>query len=69
METVMTLISTYYSDDGTKTAEVYYNDDGRLYEVKYFEDETLLVTESYTDKSLQYHEDAAENYVMGIKKI
>lgn len=39
------------------------------YEVDYFEDNKYLASESYAGKSLLYHEDAAENFVNGIKKI
>ena len=50
-------------------AIVYLDTDKKVYEVDYAKDGLIVTTESYADKSLQYHEDAAENYVMGIKKI
>lgn len=67
-------ISTYYStpddmvNDDLK-AIVYHNTDTGLYEVDYMKDNRLIKTESYQNYNLYYHEDAAENYVLGVKKL
>ena len=61
-------ISTYWSDDQTKKAVVYHiPSDG--YEVDYFLNEAFILSQKYDGRSLQYHEDAAENYVLGIKQV
>ena len=62
------LISAYWSDDNKLRAEVYHNLNAG-YEVDFFEDDKYVLCESYTDKNLYYHEDAAENFVNGVKKI
>ena len=62
------LISTYWSDDQKKRAEVFHNLQAG-YEIDFFEDDKYILSESYEDKNLYYHEDAAENYVMGVKDI
>lgn len=62
-------LSTFLSDDMDLKAIVYLDTDKKVYEVDFAKDGLIVTTESYADKSLQYHEDAAENYVMGIKKI
>ena len=58
--------SGYISDDGKRTAEV------KLVTVpmvEFYENGKLIKTITYNHHNLQYAEDAAENYVMGIFKI
>jgi hypothetical protein len=62
-------LSVFISDDQALKAIVYLDTEKKVYEVEYTKNDAIIATESYEDKSLNYHEDAAENYVMGIKKI
>ncbi len=62
-------LSTFYSDDMNLKAIVYYNREAKHIEVDYIKNDLVIATESYEGHSEQYHEDAAENYVMGIKKL
>lgn len=62
-------LSVFYSDDFDKKAIVYYSDVEKRFEVDFAKDGLLVATESYEGRSEQYHEDAAENYVMGIKHL
>jgi hypothetical protein len=55
-----------YMQDG-KTAKVYLTNEG--WEVDYYEGKTLLKSEPLHDHSESYAEDAADNYVMGIKQL
>lgn len=61
--------SVFYSEDMDLKAIVYYAIGTDLYEVDYAKNGLIIATESYEGHSLRYHEDAAENYVNGIKKI
>lgn len=63
----MELMSTYYSDDGVLEARVYLNNWGQ-YVNQYLVNNVIIKTESYEDHNEQYHEDAAENFVLGVKK-
>jgi hypothetical protein len=63
-----TEISSYFSDDGLLEAKVFHIGNHN-FEVDFYKDSVKIVTESYEDRSLQYHEDAAENYVLGIKLV
>jgi len=58
-------VSTYWSDDQIKKAIVV-NNFGIL-EVQYFKNGELEAIESYDNHSIHYYEDAAENYVLGVK--
>ena len=62
-------ISVYYSDDMDLKAIVYHNKEKRCFEVDYAKSGLIVATESYINHSLQYHEDAAENYVLGVKTL
>lgn len=64
----MELISTYFSDDGVLESRVYLNN-FKQYINQYLVNNVIIKTESYEDHNLQYHEDAAENFVLGVKKI
>jgi hypothetical protein len=59
-------ISDYFSDDGSKKAIVFKQDRG--YGVDFYQNEEYDHTLLFTSKSLQYVEDTAENYVLGINK-
>lgn len=59
-------ISDYYSDDGSKKATVFKQDRG--YGVDFFINEEYDHSCLFTSKSLQYVEDAAENFVLGVSK-
>ena len=61
--------SVFYSEDMDLKAIVYYAIGADRFEVDYAKNGLLITTESYEGHSLRYHEDAAENYVKGIKKI
>ena len=62
-------ISAYYSgDDGDLKAIVFMLDKNK-YEVDFYKGGAIVATESYENRSLLYHEEAAENYVLGIKTI
>ena len=63
-----TEISTFWSDDKSKKAVVYYSS-VLGYEVDFFAEDIYIISHAYDGRSLQYHEDAAENYVMGIKQV
>lgn len=60
-----TVISEYWSDDGSKKAEVCLFD-GR-YIIDFYENDKYnhSILNAYQDKSLHFVEDAAENYVLG----
>lgn len=62
-------LSVFYSDDLDKKAIVYYNITEKRFEVDFSKNGLLVATESYPQHNEQYHEDAAENYVMGIKTL
>jgi hypothetical protein len=60
-------VTEFWSDDRTKTAEVVLVDG--VPRVYMFLDEELLDAEDFPNNTLQYAADAAENYVLGIKKL
>lgn len=62
-------LSVYLSDDMDRKAIVYRNTEKDCYEIDFGKDGLIIGTESYIDHNLQYHEDAAENYVLGVKKL
>lgn len=62
-------LSVFYSDDFDKKAIVYYNIVEKRFEVDFAKDGLIVATESYAGHNEQYHDDAAENYVMGVKHI
>lgn len=57
-------LSDYFSDDGTKKAVVFRQDRG--YGIDFYENAEYSHSLLYNTKSLQYVEDAAENFVLGI---
>lgn len=62
-------VSVFYSDDFDKKAIVYYDIVKKRFEVDFAKNGLIVATESYEGRSEQFHEDAAENYVMGVKHI
>ena len=58
--------SGYISDDGKKTAMVKIV---TMPMVEFYENGQLIQLESFPNNTLQYAEDAAENFVMGILKV
>ena len=60
-------VTKFWSDDQTKTAEVVLADG--VPRIKMYEDEELVGCEDFPNNTLQYAADAAENYVLGIKKL
>ena len=64
----MRIVSEHYSGNGTNLKALVEDHNGH-YVVVYIEEDEVIATESYADKTLQYHEDAAENFVLGIKKL
>ena len=62
-------VSIFHSTDEELEAVVYYDSNTDQYEIDFIENGKIVATESYIDHNLHYHEDAAENYVLGIKKL
>ena len=63
------VVSEYVSTDKTLKAVIKQNRLTSLYEIDFYKDKKIVATESYAFHTRRYHEDAAENYVNGIKKI
>lgn len=64
----MELLSSYFSDDGVLEARVHRNNFGQFVN-QYLVNNIVIKTESYEDHSEEYHESAAENFVLGIKTV
>ena len=63
-------ISTYWSDHGKGYAEVWMDFKEEVAFIKYFDDNDVkFFEEDFPNKSIQYVEDAAENWALGIKKL
>lgn len=63
-------LSTYYTDDNKGHCEVHIDLKDELLYIKYFDENgKRFFTEEFPGKSMRYVEDAAENWVMGIKKL
>lgn len=63
-------LSTYYSDDDRGYCEVHFNFKEEIAYIKYFDNnDKMFFQEEFPNKSLRYVEDAAENWVLGIKQI
>jgi hypothetical protein len=60
-------IAKFWSDDRTKSAQVVLVDG--VPRIKMYEREKLVRQEDFPNNSIYYAEDAAENYVLGIKKL
>jgi len=59
-------VTKFVSDDRTKTAEVILIDG--IPSIRMYEGDDPVGQEDFPDNTLQYAADAAENYVLGIKK-
>lgn len=60
------LLSTYMQDN--LKAETFIDENGN-YGARFYKDNVWLVDELYKGHSEQYAEDAAENYVIGVKHL
>ena len=60
-------VTKFWSDDQTKTAEVVLADG--VPRIKMYENDQLIGQEDFPNNTLQYAADAAENYILGIKKL
>ena len=65
----MEKINEFVSQDGKLKAVLKLDKVNSLYEIDFYKDDKKVATESYAYHTLRYHEDAAENYVNGIKKL
>lgn len=65
------LIAEYFSADKRLKAEIvkYRYPSREDMQINFYEDGRMIAVETYKDHSLRYYEDAAENYVNGIKKV
>ena len=66
---VVTVVSEFESADKSLKAVLKMNKLTSLYEIDFYKNGKFVVSESYAYHTRRYHEDAAENYVNGIKKI
>jgi hypothetical protein len=62
-------VSVFHSENFDLKAIVYYNGIKDKFEIDFAKNGLIVATESYEEHNLLYHEDAAENYVNGIKKL
>ena len=72
MQDDVEIISEYWSDDGRRKAEVVCGTPPiakKFMYVRFYEDDKMTSCESYEGHSLQYYEDAAENFVLGVKHV
>jgi hypothetical protein len=60
------IISEFYSDDKVCRAVVKYLNNTNQYAVDYYQSNKFCFSVLYNDKDLNYVEDAAETYVMGL---
>jgi hypothetical protein len=63
------IIAEYVSVDGKLKSVVRLNKPTSRYEIDFYRNKKILATESYAFHTRGYHENAAENYVNGIKKL
>ena len=61
-------LTKYVSDDGSLEAQILKEEDNKIV-ILFYRDGHLIDSQSYPEHNEIYHEDAAENYVLGIKKI
>lgn len=60
------ITSEYLSDDRLLRAQVFVTEAG-TWGIRMWKDQVFICDELYKDKAQGYAEDAAENYVLGIK--
>lgn len=63
------IVSEFASLDKSLKAVVRRNKMTSIYEIDFYDGKKFVATESYAFHTRRYHEDAAENYVKGIKKL
>lgn len=63
------IVSEFVSQDKKLKAIIRRNKLTSIYEIDFYEGRKIVATESYAFHTLRYHEDAAENYVNGIKRL
>lgn len=63
------VVDEFLSEDKKLKAVLKHDAAASSYEVDFYKDKKKIATESYAYHTRRYHEDAAENYVNGIKKI
>ena len=63
-------ISTYYSDYDKGHCDVMLDLKEEIFFIEYYDNNgKMLFTEEFPNKSMNYVEDAAENWALGIKKL
>jgi hypothetical protein len=63
-------LSTYYTDDDTGHCEVHFDFKNEMAYIKYFDENgKQFYVEEFPNKSIHYVNDAAENWVNGIKSL
>jgi hypothetical protein len=63
-------IKEFHSHDGTLKACIYYNHDSPgCYSIAFFKNSSMIAVRDFPDKSRNYVDDAAENFVLGILKL
>ena len=62
-------ITEHYSEDTNRRAEVVLLRPENIPRIFYFENEEIVDIEDFDDHTVQYAEDAAENWCLGIKKL
>lgn len=60
-------VTVIYDKETLRKAEVFLNND--VYSIDYYQGDVLLRTEHFQGKSIHFVEDAAENFVVGIKNV
>lgn len=63
-----TLISEYFNSDNTTTKAVVIKADGGYY-IEYYIQNALAKSEFFENQSLQFVENAAENWALGVKPL
>ena len=63
------ILDEFVSADKKLKAVLKQNRLTKLYEIDLYEGKKKIATESYAFHTRRYHEDAAENYVNGIKRL
>lgn len=63
------VVAKFVSEDKTLKAVVKHNRLTSTHEIDFYQGRKKVATESYAFHTRRYHEDAAENYVNGIKKL
>ena len=63
------IVAEYVSKDEKLKSVVRRNKSSSSYEIDFYKANNVIATESYAFHTLRYHEEAAENYVNGIKKL